>query len=220
MKISYMIAAIILFTAMTIVTASEENKFDSNIQNSWFSYISGKKINSDSMGHENTLGKSTSSRNIEPDTTSNLLTFILEQEPGDMYVSKLVGVPVLDSNGKHIATISDLVLDSSHRVNVVVIKSGNILGIGGNQIALSHEDLLIAQDASSINRNARTDFSEQDVINVPDFRPDGKNLLALIPETSLVDKTIYGDRHYKFRFIANGCPKIQPVNIADEIYIF
>jgi sporulation protein YlmC with PRC-barrel domain len=54
----------------------------------------------------------------------------------------LEGREVRNDNGEHVASIGDMILDrGSGRIDYVVLKTGTILGMGGNRVALSYASL-------------------------------------------------------------------------------
>jgi hypothetical protein len=86
-------------------------------------------------------------------------------------------------------------------------------------LAQGSNDLVIAQVSPGNERRATVDLTKQDIINVPDLRSKGAGFLTVIYTTPFVNRTENGDlTTYRFRFITDGCPKIQPANVTDVVY--
>jgi sporulation protein YlmC with PRC-barrel domain len=221
MKKKYLIIPVTLLIAITMVVAADQN------QNTTWDMAENsvprmqEQESSHGPGDPTTppvgvpLEKAPQSQNSLNDS----LTFILEQGPTDLRVVELIGMPVFGVDGIQIAHISDLILNpDNQKVTAVVMTSGGIFGIGGKHIALSLNDLVISQITPGKKRSATVDLTKQDIENAPELRSKGTGYLTVISTTPLVNRTENGDRNYRFRFITNGCPKIQSVNITDSVY--
>lgn len=63
-------------------------------------------------------------------------TGTLEQSPGDLAVSKLVGASVYNASNENIGEIEDLIISSNGAISTVVIGVGGFLGIGEKKVAM------------------------------------------------------------------------------------
>lgn len=75
---------------------------------------------------------------VEPPRMS---TFLTQVQSGQWQVSNLEGLEVYNSNNEKIGDISELVLDTSGRIQAVVIGVGGILGVGGREVAFPFEQI-------------------------------------------------------------------------------
>ncbi|OGT62703.1 MAG: hypothetical protein A2W69_03605 [Gammaproteobacteria bacterium RIFCSPLOWO2_02_47_7] len=221
MKIEYLIIPITLLIAITMVVAADQNTTttwdmaDNGIPRIQEQESYPEPNDPTALPTGMPLEKAPRSQN----SFSDSLTFILAQGSNDMRASELIGMPVFGVDGIQIADIADLILGPNHQVTAVVMDSGSIMGIGGKRIALSINDLVIAQVSPGNERRATVDLTKQDIINVPDLRSKGAGFLTVIYTTPFVNSTENGDlTTYIFRFITDGCPKIQPANVTDVVY--
>ena len=95
--------------------------------------------------------------------------FISQQESNEIGISELFGAPVVGSNGKKIAEISDLILDHNNHIKVVIITTGGFLGFGQRQIGLGRDALYIR--SWSDGQSAMVNLTESDLVDAPDFVP-------------------------------------------------
>lgn len=145
------------------------------------------------------------------------LTFIREQGPDDVRASEFVGMPVTGANGAQIGEISDLIMNADYRVTAVVLSTGGIFGIGGKRIALSLNDLVIAQTPSGKERNASVNITRQDIIDAPEFRSKDGGFLTL---SSATMPTVRTDDGKIYKFVVNTCPGMQTVTAEEKVYLF
>ena len=224
MKKKYLIIPVTLLIAITMVVAADQNQditwdmAENDVPRMQEQESSPEPGDTTTPPAGVPLEKAPQSQN----SLNNSLTFILEQGPNDLRAGELIGMQVFGVDGLLIAYISDLVLNPDNQeVTAVVMTSGGvfgIFGIVGKQIALSLDDLVIPQVIPGKKRSATVGLTKQDIENAPELRSKGTGYLTVISTTPLVSRTENGDRNYRFRFIANGCPKIQPVNVTDVVY--
>lgn len=63
-------------------------------------------------------------------------TGTIEQSPGDIATSKLVGASVYNANNENIGEIEDLIISSNGAISTVVIGVGGFLGIGEKKVGM------------------------------------------------------------------------------------
>jgi sporulation protein YlmC with PRC-barrel domain len=221
MKKKYLIIPVTLLIAITMVVAADQNQNTTwNMAENGIPRMQEQGSSPEPGDHATSTAGEPLEKAPQPQNSLNdSLTFILEQGPNDLRVAKLIGMPVFGVDGMQIAHISDLILNpDNQKVTAVVMTSGGIFGIGGKHIALPLDDLDIPQVTTGKKRSATVDLTKQDIENAPELRSKGTGYLTVISTTPLVNRTEKGDRNYRFRFITNGCPKIQSVNVTDSVY--
>lgn len=106
-----------------------------------------------------------------------------------MSAEALIGKPVVNTAGKKVASVKDIVLDDSGHAKSVILSDGGFMGLGTK---------LVAQDYSSITRvepngDVVIPVSEASLKNAPEFNPKATTALMA---TKILDgdiKNLQGD---------------------------
>jgi sporulation protein YlmC with PRC-barrel domain len=88
---------------------------------------------------------------LEQINTSNWLT---TEQPGHWRTSKLRGLTIYNNSHEKIGTINDLIVDSSGKVQAVVIGVGGFLGLGERNMAVPMDQIQFVGDPRRINAGA------------------------------------------------------------------
>ena len=80
---------------------------------------------------------------------------------GNWRASKLIGVNVYNEANERLGDINELILDSSGKVNAVIIGIGGFLGMGEHDIAVSMEKLQFREEHDRTNSTATTTASTE-----------------------------------------------------------
>jgi len=96
---------------------------------------------------------------------------IYELTPG-----QIASMVVVDSKGKTLGTVTDIVRSMSAAEYKAVINSGSILGFGGKQVAVPIEKLTVANSKVRLNSSAKVleqaaEFKGEGYISLPDDLP-------------------------------------------------
>jgi sporulation protein YlmC with PRC-barrel domain len=86
---------------------------------------------------------------------------------GGMEADRIIGMDVVNAEGKEVGEIKDLVLDRQ-QVAHAVISVGGFLGIGAKDVAVPFEQLRIGQD----NVTLMSDSSEAELKQMPEYKKD------------------------------------------------
>jgi sporulation protein YlmC with PRC-barrel domain len=86
---------------------------------------------------------------------------------GGMEADRIIGMDVVNAEGKEVGEIKDLVLDQQ-QVAHAVISVGGFLGIGAKDVAVPFEQLRIGQD----NVTLMSDSSEAELKQMPEYKKD------------------------------------------------
>ena len=92
-----------------------------------------------------------------PMNTGNWMT---QEQPGQWRASKLEGLDVYNENDEKIGDISELIVDSSGKIQAVIIGVGGFLGIGERNVAIPFEQIKFVNEpratatATTANPNA------------------------------------------------------------------
>src|SRR5215212_4769097 len=92
-----------------------------------------------------------------PATTGNWMT---QEQPGQWRASKLEGLDVYNQNDEKIGDIAEMIVDSSGKIQAVIIGVGGFLGIGERSVALPFDQIKFVNEpratatATTANPNA------------------------------------------------------------------
>jgi len=88
-------------------------------------------------------------------------TWMTQEQPGQWRASKLDGLNVYNQNNEKIGDISELIVDSSGKIQAVVVGVGGFLGLGERDVAIPfdqikfvNEPLAVAPTAATTDPNA------------------------------------------------------------------
>jgi sporulation protein YlmC with PRC-barrel domain len=87
--------------------------------------------------------------------------------------SAVIGQPVMSSDGVEVGTVGNLILSLDGRVDGIVLNTG-LLGIGGRNIAVGADRLLISDVVSGVPRLEIT-ATKAAIEATPDFAPPATN---------------------------------------------
>jgi sporulation protein YlmC with PRC-barrel domain len=91
---------------------------------------------------------------VLPPEQINTSHWLATEQPGHWRTSKLRGLSIYNSSHERIGTISDLIVDSSGKVQAVVVGVGGFLGIGQRDIAVPMDQLQVVGDPRRVNAGA------------------------------------------------------------------
>lgn len=89
---------------------------------------------------------------------------------GQWRASKLVGVDVYNNNDEKIGDISELIMDSSGKVDTVVIGVGGFLGLGQSEVAVKFDQLKFVNEPV-VRKTASSDAPASSTGNAMNPRP-------------------------------------------------
>ncbi|MBQ0819353.1 PRC-barrel domain-containing protein [Microvirga sp. HBU67558] len=85
--------------------------------------------------------------------TGNWMT---QEQPGQWRASKLEGLNVYNQNNEKIGDISELLVDSSGKVQAVVVGVGGFLGLGERDVAIPFEQIKLVNEPRTVATTATT----------------------------------------------------------------
>jgi sporulation protein YlmC with PRC-barrel domain len=86
--------------------------------------------------------------------TGNWLT---QEQPGQWRASKLEGLDIYNQNNEKIGDISELLVDSSGKIQAVVVGVGGFLGIGERDVAIPFDQIRLVNEPRAVATTATTD---------------------------------------------------------------
>jgi len=86
-------------------------------------------------------------------STGNWMT---QEQPGQWRASKLEGLNVYNQNNEKIGDISELIVDSSGKVQAVVVGVGGFLGMGEHDVAIPFEQISLVNEPRAVATTATT----------------------------------------------------------------
>src|SRR5215212_8528432 len=88
-----------------------------------------------------------------PMTTGNWMT---QEQPGQWRASKLEGLDVYNQNDEKIGDISELIVDSSGKIQAVVLGVGGFLGMGERDVAIPFDQIKFVNEPFAMATTATT----------------------------------------------------------------
>lgn len=85
--------------------------------------------------------------------TGNWMT---QEQPGQWRASKLEGLDIYNQNNEKIGDISELLVDSSGKIQAVVVGVGGFLGIGERDVAIPFDQIKLVNEARAVAPTATT----------------------------------------------------------------
>ena len=85
--------------------------------------------------------------------TGNWMT---QEQPGQWRASKLEGLDIYNQNNEKIGDISELLVDSSGKIQAVVVGVGGFLGIGERDVAIPFEQVKLVNEPRAVATTATT----------------------------------------------------------------
>jgi sporulation protein YlmC with PRC-barrel domain len=96
--------------------------------------------------------------------TGNWMT---QEQPGQWRASKLEGLDVYNQNNEKIGDISELLVDSSGKIQAVVVGVGGFLGIGERDVALPFDQIKFINEPRAVATATTTDGTAATTPNAP-----------------------------------------------------
>lgn len=119
--------------------------------------------------------RNTRSTNTSPEANVNESLFRFVKH------SELIGTELMSNNGDEIGTMTDYIVDrGSGKIVFGIVQSGDFLGIGGKEVALSYNQLRF----NAAGATFRTNMTKQELQRQTEFMPESWNDLD---ETSWMD---------------------------------
>jgi sporulation protein YlmC with PRC-barrel domain len=87
-------------------------------------------------------------------STGNWMT---QEQAGQWRASKLAGLNVYNQNNEKIGDISELIVDSSGKVQAVVVGIGGFLGMGEHDVAIPFDQIKLVNEPRAVATTATTD---------------------------------------------------------------
>ena len=82
--------------------------------------------------------------------------WMTQEQPGQWRASKLEGLDVYNQNNEKIGDISELLVDSSGKVQAVVVGVGGFLGIGERDVAIPFDQIRLVNEPRAVATTATT----------------------------------------------------------------
>jgi sporulation protein YlmC with PRC-barrel domain len=96
--------------------------------------------------------------------TGNWLT---QEQPGQWRVSRLEGLDIYNQNNEKIGDISELLVDSSGKIQAVVVGVGGFLGIGERDVAIPFDQIKLVNEPRAVATATTTDGTAATTPNAP-----------------------------------------------------
>src|SRR5215217_1486642 len=84
----------------------------------------------------------------------NAGNWITQEQPGQWRASKLEGLDIYNQNNEKIGDISELLVDSSGKVQAVVVGVGGFLGIGERDVAIPFDQIKLVTEPRAVATTA------------------------------------------------------------------
>jgi sporulation protein YlmC with PRC-barrel domain len=86
----------------------------------------------------------------------NAGNWMTQEQPGQWRASKLEGLDIYNQNNEKIGDISELLVDSSGKIQAVVVGVGGFLGIGERDVAIPFEQVKLVNEPRAVATTATT----------------------------------------------------------------
>ena len=86
-------------------------------------------------------------------------TWMTQEQPGQWRASKLEGLDVYNQNNEKIGDISELIVDSSGKIQAVVIGVGGFLGMGERDVAVPMDQIKFVNEPRAVATTTTTGSS-------------------------------------------------------------
>jgi sporulation protein YlmC with PRC-barrel domain len=96
--------------------------------------------------------------------TGNWMT---QEQPGQWRASKLEGLDIYNQNNEKIGDISELLVDSSGKIQAVVVGVGGFLGIGERDVAIPFDQIKLVNEPRAVATATTTDGTAATTPNAP-----------------------------------------------------
>ncbi len=118
---------------------------------------------------------------MENDSMSADTADITYLSSNELSADKLIGAEVIGASGEKIATVDDLFINTSGRVESVIFRSGDFIDLAGTKGALAFDQLDLSVDTQSEPRFTVA-MTEDAIQQVAEFEQDGLNDYRLASE--------------------------------------
>jgi sporulation protein YlmC with PRC-barrel domain len=89
--------------------------------------------------------------------------------PNEVRAEKLIGASVYDRSNQDVASVADLVLSKSGKVDNVVLNYGSVAGVGGKYVAISYSNLKFDNDRIAV------DMTKDQLAAMPTYQLENSN---------------------------------------------
>jgi sporulation protein YlmC with PRC-barrel domain len=96
--------------------------------------------------------------------TGNWMT---QEQPGQWRASRLEGLDVYNQNNENIGDISELLVDSSGKIQAVIVGVGGFLGIGERDVAIPFDQIKFVNEPRAVATATTTDGTAATTPNAP-----------------------------------------------------
>jgi sporulation protein YlmC with PRC-barrel domain len=79
-----------------------------------------------------------------------------QEQPGQWRASKLEGLDIYNQNNEKIGDISELLVDSSGKIQAVIVGVGGFLGIGERDVAIPFDQIKLVNEPRAVATTATT----------------------------------------------------------------
>jgi sporulation protein YlmC with PRC-barrel domain len=86
----------------------------------------------------------------------NAGNWMTQEQPGQWRASKLEGLDIYNQNNEKIGDISELLVDSSGKIQAVVVGVGGFLGIGERDVAIPFDQIKLVNEPRAVATTATT----------------------------------------------------------------
>ena len=83
--------------------------------------------------------------------------WMTQEQPGQWRASKLEGLDVYNQNNEKIGDISELLVDSSGKIQAVVVGVGGFLGLGERDVAIPFEQIKLVNEPRAVTTATTTE---------------------------------------------------------------
>ena len=93
--------------------------------------------------------------------------WMTQEQPGQWRASKLEGLDIYNQNNEKIGDISELLVDSSGKIQAVVVGVGGFLGIGERDVAIPFDLIKLVNEPRAVATATTTDGTAATTPNAP-----------------------------------------------------
>src|SRR5215218_2688183 len=97
-------------------------------------------------------------------STGNWMT---QEQPGQWRASKLEGLDIYNQNNEKIGDISELLVDSSGKIQAIVVGVGGFLGIGERDVAIPFDQIKLVNEPRAVATATTTNGTAATTPNAP-----------------------------------------------------
>jgi sporulation protein YlmC with PRC-barrel domain len=120
------------------------------------------------------MATETSSERLRSYSTTTTTAPFTGSVVGGMSADTLIGMSVVDNNGKSVGKVSDLIIGRNDVVHHAVVEVGGILGFGAKTTAIDLEHATVDQSKSEVT----LDLSRAEIDAMPEYQKDDDGWFA------------------------------------------